>query len=127
MKKSQNFIVSLHIYPFDIMFSIGQTDKQLKKRLKTFDETLPDCDGIIKDLNMEGSNGLCLMLKRGSHIVRLKNNDGSTKWKSTLVHEIFHVVYNTLTKVGVNLSDDSEEAFAYLIWYITGEFFYQLK
>ena len=71
---------------------------------------------------MEGSNGLCLMLKRGSHIVRLKEDDGSSKWRNTLSHEIFHVVCNIMSKVGIVLHDDSEEAYAYLIGYITGEF-----
>ena len=41
-----NFIVQLHVYPFDVMFSINETDKQLSKTLRKFDETLTDLDLI---------------------------------------------------------------------------------
>ena len=37
----------------------------------------------------------------------------------TLNHEIFHCTILILKRIGVSLSDDSEEAYAYLYEYIT--------
>lgn len=42
----------------------------------------------------------------------------SLKYKSDyalLAHEVFHAVYNITLTVGINLSPDSEEVFAYMI------------
>lgn len=40
---------------------------------------------------------------------------------SCIAHEAFHLTYSILTQVGVKLTKESEEAFAYLISYLTNE------
>lgn len=42
---------------------------------------------------------------------------------NTLTHEIFHIADKILRGRGFTLSDDSQEAWAYLIGYISGEVF----
>lgn len=44
-----------------------------------------------------------------------------------IAHEIFHVAAHLWRYVGVRFSEDSEEAYAYLIDYLTEEFYIQLK
>lgn len=39
-----------------------------------------------------------------------------------LIHELFHIVYLILDDKGLKLSDDSDEAYAYLMQYIYAEF-----
>lgn len=44
-----------------------------------------------------------------------------------IAHEIFHAAVHLWKYVGLRLSDDSEEAYAYLIDFITEEFYKQFK
>lgn len=41
----------------------------------------------------------------------------------TLGHEIFHAGYKALDAMGFTLTDDSQEAYAYLIGFITEQFY----
>jgi len=123
---SKNFFIDLHIYPFNVMFSIGETDAELKEQLDGIAEclTIPT---LLQDLSLEKSGGMCYCLPKGSTIIRLKANDGSAKWMSTLTHEIFHAVYYTMAFIGCKLGEKSEEAYAYLIGYITEQFWNELN
>lgn len=46
---------------------------------------------------------------------------------SVLCHEIFHAVNNILSFIGISLSDESEEVYAYTIDYVTEKIFSYLK
>ena len=41
------------------------------------------------------------------------------KGLSILAHEIFHIANFTLEKAGINLTSDSDEAYSYLIEFLT--------
>lgn len=41
----------------------------------------------------------------------------------TLAHEIFHAVTFILTRIGMSLTNESDEAYAYLIGYLTKEIY----
>lgn len=46
---------------------------------------------------------------------------------SDLSHEIFHVVCRILRRVGIPLKENTEEAYCYLIGWITKQFWLELK
>lgn len=55
--------------------------------------------------------------------IHLYKWDGNAADYGALQHEIFHAVDNALRDKGFNLSDDSDEAFAYCIGHLTREIY----
>ena len=122
-----NFIVPLVVYPFDIMFSIGETDnklmKTLKKRLPKYAYNICKEDDCLLNFN-QMDNGRTLMLTdSGQTIVRLGKNPSH----ATIAHEIFHCVEFLMRKLNMSLTLDNDEAYAYLIGYITEQFYSNIK
>lgn len=121
-KQPINFILPLVVYPFDVMVSFGQSDDQLKDCLKK--------RGIKWDeiLEMPPTGlGRTAMLDGNQTILRLKDVPISVTDYGTLAHEIFHAVVFILDRVGIELCRQSDEAYAYLIGYITKEIYKRIK
>lgn len=121
--KNSNFIIPLVIYPFDIMFSIGQTDEELKKILgrslqpgTSWPECLFNVPSTIK--------GRTVMTDKGSTVIRFMK----TEWldNGIIAHEIFHAVTNIMRLLRMPLKKKNEEAYAYLISHIVKEFYEHL-
>lgn len=123
---SKNFIVNLKVYPFDIMFSFGETDELLNKALKKSRVPLDDIKEVIDYTNKRTKLASFQITEKGWSLIRLKNFPKTTKDYSILQHEIFHAVYHILKRIGINLCDDSDEAFSYLTEYITREVYEKL-
>lgn len=121
-KKPINFILPLVIYPFDIMVSLGQSDDELKASLKEW--------GIEWDEILEMAPtglGRTAMLDGNQTVLRLTNVPVSVTDYGTLAHEIFHAVAFIMDRVGMVLCRQSDEAYAYLIGYVTKEIYKRIK
>ncbi len=122
-----NFIIPFHIYPFDVMFSIGESDLLLRNTLLTYCN-IERIDELMDSIELKSSFGLSVRLWSGSaFLIRLKINKNTSKFRATVNHEIFHVVHSLLSGIGMKLTDDSEEAYAYLIGYVTEQFYLQIS
>lgn len=118
MPKLKNFIISYHVYAYDLMVSLGQTDKELSRDLKKYGMEFND------DLKAGiGSKGRAMMFNNGATIIRLFEYPTTNEHYATLQHEIFHAVVFLMNKVGMKLSDKSDEAYAHLIGYLTKEIY----
>lgn len=96
------------------MFSFGETDKILfpKLRRKGISEPeLCEISGITR--------ARAVVFKEGPSIIRMKNIPKTAEEFGFLQHEIFHAVYFLFTRIGITLGDQSDEAFAYAIQYLT--------
>lgn len=120
-----NFIIPLVIYPFDILFSVGETNKQLRKKLKGLlsdaaFEMAYDSD-FLDNFNPDSKTaGLCQFLRGHQKvIIRLGRNASY----GVVAHEIFHAISMILIHLKMPLSHDNDEAYAYLIEYLTEEFY----
>lgn len=113
------------MYPFDVMFSIGETDRQLKDNLERY--------GIADDEfdyhNMPRYTTASTFHNNDTHrtLVRMKSVPRLNKELGHLSHEIFHAVDMILRDIQVTLSSDSDEAYAYLIDYVTVQFWNNIK
>lgn len=115
--KKINFIIPLVIYPFDVMISIGQSDDELTKSLSKF-----NCEWDDK-MACEG-NGRFYMSGLNQSLIRLSNYPETYFELGTLAHEIFHCVTYILDRVGMKfMLSKSDEAYSYLIGYITTEIY----
>jgi hypothetical protein len=120
-KQSLNVIVPLVIYPFDVMFSFGETDELLKRRLKRF--------GLDWDPTYEMEEttmGRTILTPGNTTVLRLKKIPESYMEYGFLAHEIFHAVTFLLERIGMTLTAASDEAYAYLIGYVTKEIYKRL-
>lgn len=119
-RKSYNGIIKLTIYPFDVMLSVNQTDKQFVKSLGKY--KMPNFEDDILHLESLGDNrqGRTILLDKSVFIVRLNYWPENEKGIALLVHELFHVTSMLLDHIGMELSiGTSCEAYAYLLQYLT--------
>lgn len=115
--KSNNFIIPLVVYPFDVMVSLGETDEQLKSKLKPFGVSWSD------DMQCIGIGRFCMNEKNQS-IIRLKHYPKTPQDFGCLQHEIFHCVTHLLNRMGMKLILlKSDEAYAYLVGYLTEQIY----
>lgn len=123
MKKQINFIVPLGVYPFDVMCSFGQNDKELRKALERHNiEWLPEMA-----MEQRTGSGRYLLLEGNQSLIWLYNYPTMPEDHGTLAHEIYHCVYQVLKHLGMKPSHNSEEAYAYLTGYLTTEIYKQLN
>lgn len=120
-----NFIIPLVIYPFDMMFSLGQTDKQLRKTLEkvlhkdAFEVAYSD--EFLSGLNPETTKaGKTLFINGHRQTIIIL---GKHPENGVVAHEIFHAVEMIMRYLKMPLTTENDEAYAYLIGYITDEFY----
>lgn len=126
MSKSQNFIIPLIVYPFDVMVSVNQTDDELLKSVKQFGLNRNDISEIL-NLHETVKARTLMLLTTNQTFIRLKSKPKKTSEYGTLQHEIFHAIDFIFRKIGISLSADSDEAYAYLIGYLTEKIYEKLK
>ncbi len=127
-RKSYNFIIPLVLYPYDFMISIGESDRQFLNSCVGFidvDKYKEDLEGLINW--EENLYGACLSLPFKFTIIKIKKKPDNPEYAGVLHHEIFHAVFSALNRIGMCLSKDSEEAYAYLIGYVTEQVFLKLQ
>lgn len=118
-----NFSIKLLIYPFTIMVSFGQTDREVLSALKKAQIYVED-DNIIR---MDGVGRYCLF-KGGESLIRLDRYPKTAQDYGSLAHEIFHAATYILDRIGMRLKiRTSDEAYAYLVGYITKEIYNKLQ
>lgn len=116
--KSKNFLVKLVIYPFDVMVSLGETDKELKKSLNKYEDAEWDEDMICY------GDGRAIITENNHSIIRLKKYPVTNEDYSYLQHEIFHIVTFIMDRIGVKFKLlTSDETYAYLIQFLTKEIY----
>lgn len=111
-------IFNLEIYPFDIMISFEEDNSILYKRLKEL--KIPKKEYTLCGLGST-ADGKYMMFSNSTSIIRLPWIPKTPYQLGVLVHEITHATFAILSKVGMALSDYSEEAYTYLLQYITNK------
>ncbi|WP_080057182.1 hypothetical protein [Spirosoma aerolatum] len=120
-----NFIISYGVYPFDLMVSIGEDTETVKKRLSKTNLSRLDIEQT--DVYEIVGKGRTVMFSNGATLLRLPHLPETPFEFGVLSHEIFHCVHFLFEKIGIKLSMDSDEAFAYMVGYITSEIFHRAK
>ena len=112
---SLNFIVSLGVYPFDVMVSIGESDEEVRKQLENRGINVSQTDFT----HSSQQSGRTAIFSENVVLLRIYNSQKSAMWHGVLAHEIFHASEFVLERIGMRLTLDSDEAYAYLIGYLT--------
>ena len=120
-QKSLNFIIPLVVYPFDVMVSFGQSDLEITKSLKKRGWRWDDL------LKLKGDGKFIIFHDINAAVIRMKYFPNYPEGQATMSHEIFHAITYILDKVGMKLKiGKSDEAYSYLIGYLTKEIYKKL-
>ncbi|WP_270546562.1 hypothetical protein [Butyricimonas paravirosa] len=115
MVKNKPYIISIDIYQHDILVFFGNKElliNELEKYLEP--DQIEEFDTCVQK-----GRGHTYMFDTGQLVLYMPNVPKRIDDFVTLNHEIFHCTILILKRIGVSLSDDSEEAYAYLYEYIT--------
>lgn len=112
--RGKNFIIPLVVYPFDVMVSVGETNEQLKGKLDKFNVDYRNY--FEHPVNL----GRSTLFHSKQTLIRFRKYADH----KTIAHEVFHAVTCLLTEIGMPFNiDHNDEAYAYLIGYLTGEIY----
>jgi hypothetical protein len=112
-----SFIVDCGIYPFDVFCYFAEDKEPMYKKLRKW---LPESD--IQELRkFDYGTAKSVMFPTGQLLLYMKSKPVTYFEYGTLAHEIFHLACFVMERVGIKYSYDSDEAFAYLIGYLTKE------
>lgn len=109
-------LVRCGIYPFDVVFSLGESDESFRRYMRRLKVSEEDIKTMTVTARRNGHTG---MTDTGAIMVRTWSIPNTPHRCGVLAHEIFHAAHFILDRVGMRLSMDSDEAFAYLIGYLT--------
>jgi hypothetical protein len=111
------------------MFSLGESKKQLRKTLKerlhedafkiAYDDDFLDAF----DPNSKQAGQTLFIKGHRQTIIRLCK----TPSRGVVAHEIFHAVEMIMRFLRMPLTPENDEAYAYMIGYITDKFYEQVK
>lgn len=111
-----SFVLSPDMYPFRVLVSIGENAEQLKKSAKK------RCNiDIDSSFTESGVKGMALDFEKGRLVLWLQHFPKDPFSLSVLSHEIFHITTFAMNHIGIILTKDSDEAFAYMISWLTEE------
>ena len=118
--KGTSFVIDLKPYPFQVMVSFNQTNKQFQDKL---------IELHVNDFTDEGfydpnCKARTVNLDTGATIVRFKDFKKDAFHYGLIAHEMFHVVEMTFKRIGLPHSlKYSSEAYAYQIQHLTEQVF----
>lgn len=114
--KKKIFVVSWHIFPFDVLVCLGVERKDILRRIAITGYKLSEEE--TEKLTMHGL-GRTVMLTGGQTILWTKHYPKGIN--GTVVHEINHAVYFILNRLGITVTDDCDEIPAYMSAYLAEE------
>lgn len=126
-RKSQFILIDFAIYPYNLLVCLEATEEETIKFLKRkFKYILSDEEKEVIKMAKNGNGRFC-RLKNGAYVMRINNDIKTARGLATLAHETFHAVHFLMNDVGITLSDESDEAYAYLTGYIIREVTERMK
>lgn len=122
--KGVNIVFHIPIFPFTVMFSLGETDDSLFTKLKRMG--MPNTKKSTAELD-PNDLGKCVLYENNLCLIRTNAIPKTADQYATLHHEIFHAVSFMLQEITIKLDKNTEEVYAYLTGYITRELYKKLK
>ncbi len=109
-------IIPIEIYSRDVMVHFGSRKKLRKELAKYIPKNESD---NISNCFANVSLGKTAILSGGQIILFMPQPPKSATDYAVLQHEIFHVAFFVLEKAGIVLNDTCDEAYSYLIQFLT--------
>ena len=114
------FVVHCHPYGHDILFSLGGKFTPVARRLRELNMTKDDIEKFRKEFNdylPKHNTGRTWQLSTGQQVVHMQMPMGATQI-ALLSHEVLHAISFVLRSAGIEHTNETEEAYAYLHQYV---------
>lgn len=112
-----NRVINIDIFCRDIMFHLG-SPKELKRVIKKIYRK-DDVRYILSKIDFSAKGYTLCNSERKIHIVYMPEKPHDSESIGFLIHELFHITTGIMEEIGVELSESSEESYAYLIGFLT--------
>ena len=126
--QKQVFIISLDPYEQDCIVVVNGTVKDALKLLKKQDslnaiDTVKEIEDNFKDYSEAHTRGGAILFHKlpAGYIMMFNHEDSWISTVEHVVHESLHLVRYVLERAGLELTDESEEAFTYLQGHTVGK------
>lgn len=124
-KKIGFLLIKGTTWPYDVIVALGPTKKQL---LAYIDRRFKNALTTVDRQNFDAKgHGRTIQLENNALVLWTLNFPYSPQEFGWLVHEIFHTADLMLRGAGLQLSYESDEAFAYQIDWLTKVIFKEFK
>lgn len=116
-------IIKVDLYRHDLMFFVGSLS-ELRDSLNRYSmnkASIKEIERYLKDRDFwDGNNkGYCYQFRTGQTLIVLPKEPENIEELATLNHEILHVVFFILKKIGIKYTPKSEESYTYLYGFLT--------
>ena len=127
MHDTLKLIIPLVIYPFDIMVMMGYSDEEVREELSRY-SSISESDINLAMLEKETVRGRTALFETNQTFIRIPEIPVTPLDYGFLQHEIFHAVTYILYRVGMKLKIGySDEAYAYLVGYVTEKIYEEIN
>lgn len=121
------FVIPLVIYPYKVIVSYGQTDKEIRNSLLELNVD----EKSIKDVtsyHISTYNGICTYPdSKLQIIIRIQKGMDKITEFGTIVHEVTHATFFMFKDLGAKLSSSSDEFYCYMNQYLVMEIMKSLQ
>jgi hypothetical protein len=129
--KSLNKIIPISIYPYDLMISFNESDREFKKALSKFGVSPKNStETTVYEMdNIKIFVGRMVMFRGKQTVIRMNFMPKLTDpfQMSLLQHEIFHAATFFMIEIRTPLKNSTHEVYAYLIQFLTEKIYVELK
>ena len=126
MNDTLKLLIPLVIYPFDIMVMMGYSDEEVRHELSQY-EGISEEDINLAMFKTYTTKGRAVMFETNQTFLRIREIPETPLDYGFLQHEIFHAVTFVMHTIGMKLKIDySDEAYAYLVGYLTEKIYEEI-
>lgn len=119
-------VIKGSVWPYDVVVCLGVSEKEFFDYMEAEFEK-PFAEKDLEHLRFDNIRGKSVILSNNALVLWLKEFPNKPEWYGHLAHEIFHIADMILWKAGLSESEDSDEAWAYLIGWLTETIYSRFK
>ena len=123
MVMSKAFVINIPLYKRDLLVVFGDKDYLVNQMSEAYNISLQSAYSITEDIDDYSTGRYYFNREKGSRFLWMPKVPEKPQEYATLGHEIFHAAFGIMDEIGASPSEDSEEAYAYLIGYLTKEIY----
>jgi hypothetical protein len=125
MISPQSFQIDMRIYPGHVLVCVNESPEEIRRILKKAKVDLKTINDVIEYPREVPASAV--MFDSGNMGMFFRDVSQGIDFADYVAHEIFHIVSMKFRHIGMELNSGSEEAYAYMIGYMTKKFYENLK
>ena len=117
------FVIDIPLYNRDLLVVFGDRGYLVNQISEAYNISLQSAYSITEDIDDYSTGRYYFNIEKGKRFLWMAKVPEKPQEYATLGPEIFHAAFGIMDEIGASPSEDSEEAYAYLIGYLTKEIY----